>query len=241
MALAASGAFGQAFAELPVVAGEDSAEVGEIRSALFEILVRRADDHDFLHYALAEGAAAPRGLSQETANDLAQRLVALGFVAAAEPFVAPRAQGAAARVRRLLRAEIAMRKRRPRQAELEVLGITGSDADRLRARARSLAGEHGAARVLYESVGLQPQAQREAWLASDWAALRETEVPAVAAMATRKLAPVESMDEDEDAVLARNRRMAEDSEGVRGAVRALLAAHPPPDVPKAPQNQSQQR
>ncbi|MEQ8897802.1 MAG: hypothetical protein RID23_11975 [Roseovarius sp.] len=230
-ALAASGAFGEAFAELAGAGPNDAASGAPIRSVLVDLLTRRADDYEFLQYALAEAdaeAAAPGRIDAETANAAATRLLALGFAEAAAAFATPDAAGDTGTERKLLRAEIALQQRRPRQAELALQGLTGAEANRLRAEARSVVGEHDAARRLFAGVGQEGEARREAWLAADWQTLAEDEDRARSEIARLKLNPPDAPEAEDGGVLARDRVLIDRSLETRDAVRALLEANPVP-------------
>lgn len=228
-ALAASGAFDQAFAELPDTLGRNDGREREIRSSLVGILTERADDYEFLRHVLAQVGDAPATLDPETTNQAAQRLLSLGFVDVAGSLVGPEATGRPARARKLLRAEIALRRLRPRQAEAELLGTSGADADLLRARARSMAGDHEAARALFAAAGMPQAARREAWLGRDWEALADDPDTALAAVAELKLGGGEAGTDRPEGVLARSSDLIADSSGVRDAIRTLLKANPAPD------------
>lgn len=226
-ALAASGAFDEAFEGLARVTTEEAAQADEIRASLVDLLTRRADDYEFLQYAFSEAKAAGK-IDPETANAAAARLLELGFADAAAQFVAPETEGPAGQRRRLLRAEIALSQDRPREAEAALLGLAGAEADLLRAEARSKAGEHDVAKRLFAGIGRAGEARREAWLASDWQALADDEDPARGGIAKLKLADSEAPEVDEDGILARNRALIDQSLETRDAVRALLDANPLP-------------
>lgn len=228
-ALAASGAFDQAFAELERAPGGDTAEWAAIRVRLSDLLTRNATDYDFLHRVLAGSAAPADGLDPVIANGMADRLLSLGFPGLAGDYVASRTTGAAARERKLLRARVALAANRPRQAEAELLGIDGTDVMRLRARARAMAGEHAVAQTLFDAAGDPAAARREAWLANDWKTLARTGDAAEAVIAELKLAGAASSEKAGDVgVLARNRAIVETSQGMRAAIADLLSAHPSP-------------
>lgn len=227
-ALAASGAFDQAFAELDRTLGADAAGRAAIRARLSGLLALGASDYDFLHHVLSGSAAPPGGLDPGIGNAVAERLLSLGFPAAAAEYAAPRATGPAAEARKLLRARIALADGRPRQAEAELIGLAGEAATRLRAEARAMAGEHAAATALFDAAGDPDAAQREAWLAHDWERLAGSGDTVRAAIARLKLARAGPEGDDGQGVLARNAAMIEGSRDARAAIAALLSAHPPP-------------
>ena len=226
-ALAASGAFDEAFAELPRAIEEAGVSADTARSDLVDLLTRHAEDYDFLRHVLSE-EDRPGALDAQTANAAAARLLALGFTSEAAGLVAGDAAGSHGRERKLLRAEIALSRGEPRLAEVELLGITGADANLLRAEARSMIGEHEAAQRLFSGVGEVHAARREAWLGSDWQALAEDEDPARSGLARLKLAEPGAEESATQGVLAGDRRLIDQSLDTRAAVQALLEATPVP-------------
>lgn len=228
-ALAVSGAFDEAFTEFGRVLGDKGTGRAEIRARLSGILAARATDYDFLHHVLAGSVSAPDAVDPEIANSIADRLLGLGFHSRAAAYVAAAAAGDAGRSRALLRARIALAEGRPRRAEVELLGHDGKDANLLRAEARSMAGEHGAARILFESAGAGEAARREARLAQDWEGMAATDESAWAALARMKLARANPPGSAEPTgVLARTAANVADSEKLRTVIADLLAATPAP-------------
>lgn len=228
-ALAASGAFDEAFAELDQVLGVDAARRAAIRVHLSGLLASKASDYDFLHLVMSGAAAPPGGLDPEIGNAVAERLLSLGFPSEAARYVASPAAGPAEETRKRLRARVALAQGRPRQAEAELLGLSDEAAKRLRAEARAMAGDHHAARELFDAVGEPVDAQAQAWLAHDWETLLDSEEPTRAAIARLKLSCTDETQEGgSHGVLARNSAMIQDSQEARAAISALLSAHPPP-------------
>ena len=116
LALSASGAFDEAFAALDDFDNSPPDGPPSLVSQIVDILVRRADDYDFARH-VTSARVEPNSLDPATSNDVIQRLLSLGFVSEAAEFAAPDAPSPAARERQLLRARIALRNGRPRQAE----------------------------------------------------------------------------------------------------------------------------
>ena len=209
LALAASGAFDEAYTVLETFAMEEAATM---RPALADILTRQAPEMVFLKHVLADRTGLVANLEQAVVINMASRLFEAGFVDAAANILAGPVPNEA-RETRLLRAEISLAQGLPRRAEVDLLGLDGPDVNILRARARSMAGEHDQARDLYMSAGLTEDADREAWLA-------ET------ADATFRPQP----ESDPGPVLARNRDLLEASNATRAELRALLSANPAPTL-----------
>jgi len=228
MALAASGTFEEAISGFEAWAEAGRPGTSALRSDLVDILIRRADDFDFLRHVTSRRLARPGTLEPDTANDLIERLLSLGFVYEAATHAAPEIGGPATRKRQLLRAEISLRNARPRQAELELVSLSGKDADLLRAKAKSAAGDHRAAGDLFERAGHHAAARRAAWLGEDWPELKTDKVPAVSETARATLSATTAMSGASIGVLERNRRLLKRSDETRGRVEALLSAWPVP-------------
>ncbi len=231
LSLAASGDFDQAFEEFGRLMTAAPAPLAGTLTELMTLLVQKADDPDFLTYTVGADTTTRFGIDDVTGNEIAARLMSLGFPDEAGTFVAPLAQGAAERTRKLIRAEIALLNNRPRQAELEILGERGDDVQDIIARARSMAGEHGAAQQIFAQINAAEDAERQAFLDGDWDTLQASSDPAIAAIAERQIAP--TADDEVSEVLARNTAMIEDSQSMRAEIEALLSGVAVPDAPVA--------
>ncbi|MEM7596264.1 MAG: hypothetical protein AAF382_01125 [Pseudomonadota bacterium] len=230
LSLASTGAFGDAFAELDRLTGAAPAPRPGTMTDLMEVLTRASNDPTFLTYTIGADPSLRFELDDEVGNAVATRLISLGFFEAAGSFVAPLAMGGAERARKLLRAEIALQAGRPRQAELELIGEGGEDVTALIARARGMAGEHGAAQDMYSRLDDEEAALRQALLDGDWETLQTHSDPAIAAVAARQATPIGDADPSVAQVLARNTAMIEDSQSMRSEIEALLGGITVPEV-----------
>lgn len=195
-ARAGAGQFALAFERLAALEamGADSLSQEQI----YDLLRENAPDTEFLTvlFPRLEQAAV---LASKSANALAERLLRLGFPQQALVVLREGATGPDGRARRVLRAEIALSLERPRQAEAEILGLSGMDVDDLRMRAREFA--------------------------SNWSELDGAEDTALSA--SRQTAPQDLSDRpDPDGVLARNRALLDRSAETRRSLDQLLAAYP---------------
>ena len=137
--------------------------------------------------------------------------------------------------RRILLAKIAIEDGFPRRAEAALLGLEGDVANRLRAEARRRAGDHSEAMEIYRQLGDTAEADRQAWLQSDWPALansetviyrdvsRLTNTPGVS-VAPGLAEPLSS------GVLARNRGLLDVSADTRTTLTELLQLHRGPGL-----------
>lgn len=218
-ARAGAGQFTQAFQRLEALSDAERETVQS--DVVYDLMRANASDTDFLTLLLPrlEQASA---LAPRTANMLAERLLGLGFPKEAAAVLRVGASGPEGRTRRVLRARIALDLGNPRQAEAEILGLAGSDADELRARARDQN-----ASVLLLSPSDAVQQNRSTTLPAD-----ELEQPEVAenpfpeALA-RMLQPEAAETTDPEGAIARNRALLERSAEARQALDQFLSDYPP--------------
>lgn len=222
LALGASGAFDEAFAELDRLEAQADVSYPQVRAALTSRLSTHAAQIELLRHVLAGAAASPDQLSQETALSLAEQLLDAGFHDQSSKMLAQTFHGRNGRRARLIRAESALELGRPRQAEVELLGLDGQDVNILRARARSMVGEHQQAYDLFKAAGLGKEAAREAWLADN----RAAEISPAVSGADPEPDPAA----EDQGILARNRALLENAGATRDTLEALLAEAPAPAV-----------
>ncbi len=215
-ALAAAASFDSARDVYAERAGEIAPKArAQLRRDIARLLADRADDVTFLRHMLADSFDQAQQPDPAVANDLAGRLLSLGFPGRAADLIdasVPLADDT--RVdRRLLRAEIALARQEPRQAQVALLDLPGERANLLRARAHALAGEHAAAQRLFTAAGASDAARVASLLAE-----RGEADPAV---------PVSDAPAD-PAPLAARRALIETSTTTRDTLSRLLAEHPAP-------------
>ncbi len=140
IAAALAGHFEKAFDVARDVASRDGEPAAQVlRSRLVAMLLKEADDATILKIALGRNLGLEKALERGAVLDLSERLVAMDFpdqgadVLGTIPFHMTERE-------RIFRARLALSNGRPRQAEAELLGIESPDAQKLRARARALAG-----------------------------------------------------------------------------------------------------
>lgn len=232
-AVGAAGDFSMAFNELERLSPDLAPETQDrVLSTLLELLADAADDLTFINHALRLRDAAPERIAPEAANNMARRLVDLGFPSEASSYLRPAASGPAMQNRQLLRAEIALAQGWPHQAQVELLGLTGEDANLLRARAHGMLGKHRAAHSLYLASGQGDRAVSEAILAGNWEQLETMGDPAIAEMARLANAAANSVSpaRPEERVLAHDQALLDEAAAVRDTVARLLASRPAPEV-----------
>ena len=194
-------------------------------------MTRHADDVTFLRHALSGRFGGPGEVAPDIAREIAGRLLVGGFADRAGEFVASELVGHDTPASRLLRVEIALAQERPRAAEAELVGVEGPEADRLRARARSLAGDHAAAAWLYARGGQPDASEREAFLAADPVSLAGAEDPVLRDVADLLPQPDTPEPGPEGPPLARHRRALDAAATARQVLDRLLTEMPGPDIP----------
>ena len=197
------------------------------------LLVERGSDLDFLRFGLQQVATGGRGLPEELATALADRLVGLGFAEPAMALLKAPASDAFARERRVLRARAALALDLPNRALVELLGLTGPDADRLRAEAMVRTGDLGQAAQAFLGAGAPEDAARGLWLSGAETlepGLETTRYGQVADIAARLAVPpvaTAAVDPDGDippsAPLREARDLIARSSETRGEILQLLA------------------
>ena len=216
-------------AEIEQLDGPNS--VAELRDMFGRSLVSHADDLEFLEMSVGRGLVAPGMFSEPVAVLIAERLVDRGFLQEARQQLQSALPNVRSDRRRLLMARIALHEGLPRRAEAEILGLTGEEADRLRAAARAAAGDHVKAAVLLQAIGDIPAATEQAWLGSDWHMLAETESEPYQKLALWNDEPSEpdvqtqGVEPLTNGVLSRNRALLDESTDVRSVITELLEMH----------------
>jgi hypothetical protein len=169
LALALTGKFTQAFHAIPEsTSPERDKESVQTRNDILGLLTERADDVIFLTIGLPElrrnGSTRPVALG----NEMARRMLDLGFPDAAERLLADPENARNSIQRRILRAEIALARDLPNRALLELSGLAGEDAQRLQARAMARAGNYIAAAAVYQEIPDLPSVARAYWMSGAW-------------------------------------------------------------------------
>jgi len=232
-ALAGAGAYDRAVSEFERLYPDLTARQADMAIAemLIAAMTAAADDVTFLRHTLSGRLGAPGDFGPRVARGLSRRLLETGFPSRAAAFLAAGFAGHDAPASRLLRAEIALAQAQPRAAEAELAGLGGADADRLRAQARSLAGDHAAAAQLYAGAGQTEAAARAAFLAADPGPLSDAPDPVLRDVGHLLQRREDDAPASEAAPLAQQRRLLGSVAEAREVLNRLLAATPGPDQP----------
>jgi hypothetical protein len=231
-ALAASGAFAQAFSEFdrlkPELPTEDQAE---LRNQLAASLTGNASDLDFLRYTLSDRLGGPHAFTPDTALAVSRRLLDTGFAEAAATHLAPFKAEADERAWRLLQADISLARNLPREALAVLMNIEGKDADARRGKARSLSGQFDSAVTHFVTANAPEALLEAAWMAADWARLQGSDDPVLREVADLMLTPDTPSADPDNGMLATTRRLLDQSTRSRETFGRLLDAKPMPQTP----------
>ncbi|MBO9473774.1 hypothetical protein J7413_09525 [Shimia sp. R10_1] len=200
----------------------------EVRSRLTNAVINHAQDFDIVSFTLSESLADPGKISPDTALALAQKMFELGFVGETKRLLQTAQNTHKNDAKRLLKARIALAESLPRRAEAELLGMTSPEAERVRAEARSLVGDHEMAAKMLSDLGDTQSAEEQNWLGGNLDALSgsETEVyRQTSDLIANSVAGNSEEDASPQGILARNRGLLENSAESRKLLDDLLNWH----------------
>lgn len=176
IALALAGQFDGAFETLPDIEKRDGAANRQLAlNPLLALLTKRADDVTFSRLAMISALRSASDVPSDTGNEIARRMLDLGFSDLAAPWVEP-TENPATDTRRIIRAEIALKNQLPNRAMVELLGLSGPKAAKLRAQAMWQEGEYQQAGQMLAAVGEYDEAARGFWMAETWGEVPEQAV-----------------------------------------------------------------
>ncbi|QYX57087.1 hypothetical protein K1T73_01330 [Roseovarius sp. SCSIO 43702] len=221
-ALAAMGDFDGAFAQLAAEPSYDVMDETGSHQRVLELLTLNAEDVEFIAKSTRFPPERISELDGEVANAAAERHLALGFPELAARFVSSPDDGPGAKRRKLIRARVALAMDRPRNAEVELLGLEGDEVNVLRAQAREMAGEPGAALDLYASGGRTDDARRLAVETGSWSDVARHGERDIADLATAIGTDAPPVDPEKP--LTSGRALLEESSRSRQRIGALLEA-----------------
>lgn len=211
-----------------IEAKDGAASAMDVRSLLATAMIEHAEDFDIVALALAQNLAEPGKVRPDTALALAHKMFEMGFLGETKRLLQAAQDAHQSDEKRLLRARLALAESLPRRAEAEILGMTSPEAERLRAEARSLVGDHEMAAQMLSELGEAKRAEQENWLSGNLDALSgsDTEVYRQTSELMTKPDDAEALTEDDtQGILARNRGLLEDSAESRSVLDNLLDWH----------------
>ena len=226
LARASSGRMEHAFASLRRWLQEEPSELQpETARRLFAILPTNEDEAAFLNLYFANRDllknAAPDSFLK---IDLAERLMAAGLGQEASALL--KGEAALSEHGRRIIARAAIAAFDPATAIAKLHGASGKDADRIRAQALALVGDHKAAASEFEKAGDLAEAGRESWRGGDWerAAAHAPDAMREIIDASGQLSSEQSETAQAAGTLAAGRSLIAQSRDMRSRLDALLRA-----------------
>ncbi|SMP07557.1 hypothetical protein [Shimia sagamensis] len=224
--------FGPAFKIIKDIETRDGAKAAaDVRTQLVLAILEHADDFEVISWSIQERLAAPGRISSDTALKLAQKTFEMGFLGETKRLMQAAQTDIPSDEKRVLNARLALAEALPKRAEAELMGMETPLADRLRARAKAMAGDHAGAARLLAKLGERGAAEAEAWLDGDLASLTASENEILRRASTHLLPPEDTAELDAatdrvtHGMLARNRALLEGAEESRGVLGELLNLH----------------
>ncbi|HEY9039547.1 MAG TPA: hypothetical protein VIN05_11485 [Roseovarius sp.] len=219
--LAAVGQYELAFEEL----GNDTGGLpGNALERTANLIVsyttHNADDVTFLKNLVVKGKLSGVKLSSVSENNVAERLLNLGFPAEAISYLSGNADTSNQETRRLLRAKAALALGAPREAIGSLLGMRGGEVDALRAEAHVQLGDHMAASPLFRASGDNDGALKQAVLAENWQQAAKLADPDLARII--EIPDQKNEAGGDDAPIARGEALLQESEATRDSIEKLL-------------------
>ncbi len=167
--LAASGQYGRAFYEASKLSNDlDGNALDITEDKIVSYTVRNADDVTFVKLMAYRDDGNDMNISSLNENEVARRLLALGFPSEALHYLSEDADGTNHDARRLLRAKASLAIAKPDEAIELLHGMNGVEVERLRAEANARLDNHMSASLLYRVSGDDDAALRQALQAKDW-------------------------------------------------------------------------
>ena len=234
LALARSGQFENAMAAIDVLPrAQRTSEHAVLTDHVMAELTDQGDDMTFLDMVFDLQADRALDVTQITRQAIADRLLSLGFATAASTVIEQVQIAQPSDAVLLLKARIALALKQPGLAQAHLLGVTGEDADMLRARALTLKGDLADASQLFTASGDTDMAQTTAFLATDWQDRVPDDAPLVGPLARLSKTPL-GADPARDGMLARSAAALDESADARSYIDSLLRA--PMDDAPAPES-----
>lgn len=224
VALALVGQFVEAFSVLSNMEKLDGPSNRKLTlKPLLALLSEHSDDVTFLRFALILAFENQEEIPSEIGDQMARRLLDLGFYDQAALWAAGSGENPTSLERRLLQAEIALARQLPNRALVELLGLTGLEPARLRAAALWQIGEYQKAGQMLIAAEDFDGAARGFWMAENWDAVPQR-ADAHYAQVVAGSVQLRAVNADTTPItpLAEARVLMQNSSEARGKIAALL-------------------
>lgn len=142
--------------------------VDAMTNRLLEEALNSDDDTVFLElvFNIDSSGVSPKAI--ELNLKIARRFIDMGLPDLSLMYLDKIPSSPPLRETQIMRAEALLAMDQPGDAEIILIGRTGEDVDRLRARARDQMGDHEYAKDVYKRLGEGELARNSAWLSGDW-------------------------------------------------------------------------
>lgn len=175
IALALAGKHLEAFDALAEMADVDDPLIqSETQHPALSLLTENADDVIFMQIVLEQLSGNLDFIQAPLADKIAGRMLGMGFANEAVQLLYARDNEEPTETRRLLRAKAALAQNLPHRAMIELLGLVGEEADRLRAGAQWQIKDYQRAANHLLAVQEINGATRGFWLSDQWDAMPDT-------------------------------------------------------------------
>ncbi|OIQ33351.1 MAG: hypothetical protein BM562_02705 [Alphaproteobacteria bacterium MedPE-SWcel] len=226
IALALTGRFDAAFARADKMELRDGPGArNTVNTPIMTLLTENANDVTFLKYALifAEEAGATR--AGQVGDLVARRLLDLGFAEQAEALLRKMSLEPENEDRRMMSAEAHLAMDQPQRALVQLMGLEGAQADRMRARALWRNKEYERASEYMLSAEDLNEAARGFWHSEDLTAAEQLDTEAAPFRAVADLTnEIDTAVSEPQGLppLAEARALLESSAGARNSIEELL-------------------
>jgi hypothetical protein len=224
VALALAGRFEEAFgAQEKLQQKVSESENQTALTSLLALMSERADDVTFLRYAIDSETGGSEYVSAQVGEQMAERLLGLGFPDEAEMWLEKLGEPLDSKKRRMMLAEIEVARKQPYRALVELVGLSESDANRLRAKALRQNGEYEKVGQVLTAAEDFNGAARGFWMAEEWEVVpdrEDTHYSQIVVQSARLLQV--NPDFELMAPLAQARSLMQGSSEIREEIAALL-------------------
>ena len=226
MALALTGSFDAAFKKSAKLEERDGLMARDsVNTPLMTLLTENADDVTFLKYALIFAHEAGATRAGQVGDIIARRLLDLGFAEQAEMILRKMSLEPQNEDRRMMSAEAHLQLDQPQRALVELMGLEGQQADRMRAEALWRNKEYERASEYMMSAQDLDGAARGFWLSEDLEAVEAISEDAAPFRSVAEVTKqIDSAVREPEGLppLAEARALVESSVGARSSIEELL-------------------
>ena len=158
----------------------------ELTSHLFAEISGKTSDAEFLGLYFSRYSGLKKWVDTKVQFMLAQRLLSIGFTEEAIRLSNSLPDSYSSNELRLLRADVLLRTEQYTASLLQLDGLEGSEASKLRGEILEQLGEHESASKAFDAADMSDRAVSNLWLSNDWTDLVEDTTPVFGAVSQLK-------------------------------------------------------